>query len=38
MNSYRNAKLWREHVSDTEQLSLIAKQYDVHCHKIYFDM
>lgn len=38
MNNCRNAKLWREHVCDTEQLSLIAKQYDFHCHKTDSDM
>lgn len=33
MNNSRKAELWREQVSDAEELSHVAKQYDFHCHE-----
>lgn len=34
MNNCRNTELWREQVSDAEELTHVAKQYDFHCHEI----
>lgn len=33
MNKSRNAELQREQVSDAEELSHVAKQYDFHRHE-----